>query len=119
MHSETTQKQLLTKAELTFQRAVEIAQALEVVEKKSEQFKKADHVEVNKLIHNSKPTQPCYHCGKQSHIPSTCHFKEELCQKCDKKGHIMRVCCSMKQVPSGKAEDLDLAREQSIPNGRK
>ena len=94
--------QLLTKAELTFQCAVEIAQALEVAEKKSEQFKKADHVEVNKLTHNSKPTQPCYHCGKQDHIPSTCRFKEELCQKCDKKGHIVRVCCSMKQILSGK-----------------
>ena len=56
LRSETTQKQLLTEAELTFQRAVEIAQAIEAAEKKSEQFKKADHVEVNKLTHNSKPT---------------------------------------------------------------
>ena len=102
MHSETTQKQLLTEAGLTFQRAVEIAQAIEAAEKKSEQFKKADHVEVNKLTHISKRTQPCYCCGKQGHTPSTCRFKEELSPKCDKKGHIVRVCRSMKQVPSGK-----------------
>ena len=102
MHSETTQKQLLTEAELTFQRAVKIAQAIEAAEKKSEQFTKADHVKVNKLTHNNKPTQPCYCCGKQGHTPSTCCFKEELCRKCGNKGHIMRVCRSMKQVPSGK-----------------
>ena len=56
--SETTQKQLLTEAELTFQHAVEIAQAIEAAEKKSEQFEKTGHVEVNKLTHN-RPTQPC------------------------------------------------------------
>ena len=81
LRSETTQKQLLTKAELTLQRAVEVAQAIEAAEKKSEQFKEADHVEVNKLTHNSKPTQPCYRCGKQGHTPSTCRFREELCRK--------------------------------------
>ena len=102
MHSETAQKQLLTEAELTFQHVVEIAQAIKAAEKKSEQFKKAEHVEVNKLTLNSKPTQLCYYCGKQSHTPSTCHFKEEPCRKCGKKGHIARVCHSLKQVPSGK-----------------
>ena len=100
--SETTQKQLLTKAELTFKRAVEIAQAIEAAEKKSEQFKKAEHVEVNKLTHNRKPTQPCYYCGKLGHSPSTCRFKEEMCCICGKKGHIARVCRSKKQGSSGK-----------------
>ena len=115
LRSETTQKQLITKVELTFQCAVEIAQAIEAAEKKSEQFKKAGHVEVNKLTHNSKPPQPCYCCGKQGYTPSTCRFKEELFWKCGEKGHIARVCRSMKQVPSGKAEDL--TRKQSIPIG--
>ena len=100
LHSKTTQKWHLTEAELNFQCAVEIAQAFEAVEKKSEQFKKVDHVEVNKLTHNSKP---CYRCGTQGHTPFTCHFKEKLCRKCGKKGHIARVCHSMK-VPCGKGK---------------
>ena len=50
LHSETTQKQLLTEVELTFQCAFEIAQAIEAAEKKSEQFKKVDHVERSKQI---------------------------------------------------------------------
>ena len=93
LRSESTQKQLLTEADLTFKRAVEIAKGIEAAEKKSEQFKKAEPVEaINKLTHCSKPIQPCYRCGKQGHSPSTCHFKEELCRKCGKKGHIARVC---------------------------
>ena len=60
--------------------------------KKSEQFKKVEPVEINKLTCKSKPTQLCYHCGQQGHNPSTCHFKEELYQKCGKKGHITWVC---------------------------
>ena len=75
LRSETTQKQLLTKAELPLKRAVQIAQAIEAADKKSEQFKKAEHVEVNKFTHNRKPTQPCYCCGKLGHSPSTCCFK--------------------------------------------
>ena len=63
LRSETTQNQLLTEAELTFQCAVKIGQAIEAAEKKSEQFKKADHAEVNKLtITESPPSHPtCKH----------------------------------------------------------
>ena len=93
LHSETIQKQLqlLTKAELTFKRVVELAQAIEAVEKKSEQFKKVEHVKFNKLTHKRKPIQPCYRCGKLGHSPSTFRFKEEMCHSCGKKGHIARV----------------------------
>ena len=101
MRSKTTQKQLLTETELTFTRAIEVAKGMEAVEKKSEQFKKAEHVEVNKFTCNSKPTQPCYRCGNQGHSPSICRFKEEMCRKCGKKGHIARVCHSTRQGRAG------------------
>ena len=97
LRSEPTQKQLLTEAELIFKRAVEIAKGIETADKKSQQFKKAESVEVNKFTHNSKPSQPCYRCGKQGHSPSACYFKEAICHNCGKKGHIAKVCCSNKQ----------------------
>ena len=97
LRSEPTQKQLLTEAELTFKRAVEIAKGIEAADKKSQQFKKAESVEVNKFTRNSKPPQPCYRCGKQGHSPSACYLKEAICRNCGKKGHIAKVCRSNKQ----------------------
>ena len=44
LRSEITQKQLLTEADLTFKRAVEIAKGIKAAETKSEQFKKAEPV---------------------------------------------------------------------------
>ena len=97
LRSEVTQKQLLTEADLTFTRAVDVAKSVEAADKKSQQLttsKKADSAEVNKLTHNSRPAQSCYRCGKPGHTSSTCRFKEAICRKCGKKGHIARVCHS-------------------------
>ena len=70
---------------------MEIAKDIKAA-KISEQLKKVEPVEINKLTCKSKPTHLCYHWGQQGHNHSTYHFKEELYQKCGKKGHIARVC---------------------------
>ena len=92
LHSEATQKQLLTKVDLTFKRAVEVGKGIKIADKKSQQLKQAEPVEVN----NSKPAQPCYRCGKEGHSPSACHFKDATCHNCNKKGHIAKACRSAK-----------------------
>lgn len=37
---------------------------------------------------------PCYRCGRGSHSPSECKFREATCHQCKKKGHIAPVCRS-------------------------
>ena len=98
LHREPTQKQLLTEAELTFKRTVEIAKGIEAADKKSQQFKKAESVEVNKFTRNSKPSQPCYRCGKQGHSPSACYFKEAICRNCGKKATLPK-CVTLITAP--------------------
>ena len=67
--------------DLTFKCTVKIAKGIEVADKKSQQFKKVESGEVNKLTHNRKPSKPCYRCGKQDHGPSACYFKEAIRRK--------------------------------------
>ena len=43
--------------------------------------------------------KPCYRCGK-GHHPSKCKFREAVCRKCRKKGHIKAACLSKSKKPS-------------------
>ena len=36
----------------------------------------------------------CFHCGRGNHKPTECYLKDAVCRKCNKKGHIERVCRS-------------------------
>ena len=91
LRSEPAQKQFLTEAELTFKRAVEMAKGIEAVDKKSQQFKKAESVKVNKFTCNSKPSQLCYRCGKQGHSPSDFYLKRQYVAVMEKRPHCQSV----------------------------
>jgi len=60
-----------------------------------------------------KPAQrkPCTHCGRTNHLPSQCYFKEAVCRRCQKKGHIGKICRSSRpsdaQSPSNKWVQAD------------
>ena len=49
---------------------------------------------MHKLQRN--PVQHCYRC-EGSHSPQTCHFINEECRYCGKKGHIARACRARKR----------------------
>lgn len=36
----------------------------------------------------------CYRCGSPDHRANTCKFRNEFCRKCDKLGHLAKVCRS-------------------------
>ena len=110
------QKRLLAESELSFARAVEIAQAMEAAEKGTQAVKEPV-VAIQRIkqpkSYSHKSSQPsktptqlgtagCRRCGDKSHTPGQCKFKEVVCFKCKKKGHIARVCRSEGRASQGK-----------------
>ena len=89
MQSDSIQKVLLTKANLTLEKAVEIAQGMEAAAKQSKELK-GSHA--NPVL--AAPTQSCYRCGRGNHNPQQCKFRTATCYRCGKVGHIKPVCRS-------------------------
>nr|XP_055076811.1 uncharacterized protein K02A2.6-like [Misgurnus anguillicaudatus] len=97
---ESTQKRLLTEADLTFKRAVEIAVAMETAARDAMELRSGVKMSVNKVSTVYKPKQTmqrverCYRCDRGGHKANQCRFKTETCRKCNKIGHIQRACRS-------------------------
>ena len=100
LRSETVQQKLLTKADLTLQEAIRIAQASEQAVAKACQLQShgtaAEEVPlgVGKLS-TQRPgggANSCYRCGRADHAPAVCRFKAVRCYNCNKTGHIASVC---------------------------
>ena len=98
------QKRFLTEANLSFTKAVTVAQVVELAEKGSQQIQSPGDTEpkevhkfsttkqnANKNKDNSKDKSTCYRCGGK-HNQLTCRFKSETCRFCSKRGHIAKVC---------------------------
>ena len=116
------QKWLLTESDLTFTKAVTIAQAVKLAEKGAQQIQSSvdkESKEVCKFFTtNAKPpgavknkdgsscdkstSAHCYRCGRK-HNQQTYQFKSETYHFCNKCGHIAKVCKSKKrQLPLSK-----------------
>lgn len=97
LHNEGTQRRLLTEENLTLTRALEIAISVETAAKDAGELqgKNTEMCSVHKLHTKKKDkTQPCYRCGKKSHDPADCWFKDKDCRQCNKRGHIQKMCKS-------------------------
>ena len=108
------QKRLLSEANLTFAKAVEMAQGLEAAERNARKLQGHEETPVNRVSQKgeiaatSKPLEKaCYRCGGTGHTPNNCKFRNATCRRCQKKGHIARVC------RSGRA--LEESRGQAAP----
>ncbi len=97
LRTEAVQKRLLSEADLTLTNAVKIAQGMESADRNTRSLKDAAPVihQLTSSIGGRKP--PCSRCGKTTHTPSDCRFKEAECHACGKKGHIAPVCRSKPQ----------------------
>ncbi|XP_064389221.1 uncharacterized protein K02A2.6-like [Halichondria panicea] len=112
LRKETDRKRLLTEADLTYKRTLEIVQASESAEKTTKSLQRHDTSEVlytsRKQKHQKSSKTPpqdqprdCYRCGGK-HQPAVCKFKEAVCHYCKKPGHIARVCRAKAKQEKGK-----------------
>jgi hypothetical protein len=102
------QRRLLAEPELTFEKALKVALAIETANRdvRDLQLKIVEGVGSNVsnqlLVHNVESNHKwqgkatpftCYRCGGE-HMARDCRFVNEKCHGCGKKGHLKRVCKS-------------------------
>ncbi len=102
MHSENTQKVLLTKAKLILEKAVEISQCMEATAQQSKELNKGSH-RSSPVLTVQTPGKTCGRCGRGNHSKHECKFRNATCHKCGKVGHIVPVCRSKTSGKSPKA----------------
>ena len=90
--SENIQKALLSKADLTLEKALEISQGMEAAAQKSKELK-GNH-RSNAVLAVDTPGRMCDRCGRGNHDKRDCKFKGATCHNCGKVGHIAPVCRS-------------------------
>ena len=88
VQNDQIQKRLLAEDGLTVTRALEIAQGMEATDKNSKELQNPKS-EVLQVI--SKPRKSCYRCGC-NHSEKECKFREAICYKSGRQGHIAPVC---------------------------
>ena len=94
--SDAMQRRLLSEKELSYRKAMEVAQAMEAAERETKALKPSAPA-IHKFASQnprSKEQRNCYRCGRSNHGPAECRFKEADCRNCGKKGHIATVCRS-------------------------
>ena len=88
------QRRLLSEPELTYKKALDLAQAMEAAERNVLDLK-GSKVDTEKLYLVKDTVSKnqgisCYRCGG-NHRAAECHFKDLICHSCGKQGHIARV----------------------------
>ena len=92
------QKRLLTEAGLTLKKAVELAQGMEAADASAKKLQGGEIHGTETPIHRAetrergRTEEPCYRCGGIDHTASNFRFRETVCNRCRKRGHIARAC---------------------------
>ena len=87
LRNDTTQKRLLSEADLTLAKAIQIASSMESAEKQSLQF------QVTRPGAICQVRVSCNRCNSTDHSVRECWIKDSVvCFRCKKRGHIVRAC---------------------------
>ena len=115
IRDEKIQRHLLVEKKLTFQKAYEIATAMEVTMKNMTVLQESKESEsVNKVTVQAEGTDGhrrprrlvCFRCGG-NHSAQTCRFKDLNCYYCKQKGHIADRCPNRdKNQSRGEKQDV-------------
>ena len=92
-------QRLLTETNLTFAKAVEVAQGVESAEQNVKKLRSCDVEQVQRVgssstVSRKVPKQQrkaCYRCGAADHIAKDCRFKDAIYHRCKKKNDIAEV----------------------------
>ncbi|MCG8048987.1 MAG: hypothetical protein N0E48_25860, partial [Candidatus Thiodiazotropha endolucinida] len=127
IRNENIQKKLLSESDLTLQKAINIATAMETAAKDAVELQHQHRPDsVHKISKNqtsyTKPKQKnkaCFRCDRTNHTPDQCRFKDETCRFCSKKGHIERACLSKKsqqkhQSKKPKSKSVKTVEEEEL-----
>lgn len=111
MRSEATQRALLSEADLTYARALEIAIAREAAARDGQAMSHPQHgahfvqsshssksAPDTNFKSNNKPNNPCAGCGG-NHWRKECPYINSTCHSCNKKGHLQKCCYASKSKP--------------------
>ena len=113
MNNGGIQKKLLSENDLTPQRAIDIATAVEMaVLQLSDQLAQQHKTEVLAI------RQICKCCGKREHSQRECRFRTQVCYQCGEKGHL-RMVCQVDKPPSVKQVKEQQVSEDKSDNNRR
>ena len=86
---------LLSEKDLTYKKALKIAQGMESAAQNVKELCPTDTLLTSLPVHhvtNSKQTAAvCYHCGKPGRLAPACRHKDTVCRKCGKIGQSAAV----------------------------
>ena len=125
INDEALQKRLLAEPDLTYAKAVEIAQRNELAAQQVKDIRRGqDAKPINHVDHTKGKEVTCFRCGKRGQVVAKCSASAGVvCHFCGKKGHVQKVCRSKHKVTKrrkvNKMENPHDASDQDSGGGHK
>ncbi|UYV72243.1 K02A2.6-like, partial [Cordylochernes scorpioides] len=101
LYNAKIQNRILSEGDISLAKVIEIALSMEAAEKNTKLFHLeqgedcVDKLRMERKVESNFQNGKCKHCGKLH--KELCRFKEAMCFKCNKKGHIASICWSSRR----------------------